>query len=163
MKMKRKPPIKHKVQSHKREGKPVKSFMRGSGTPRKSPSKVVGAVQQKTYDREMSRGEVYSKYGESLMPFFDQELITEEIYRPDGYSIGGYVQSVTTGKKYKWGENWTTGFTLSATRMGKHLNKAGLLPDVKGGDPKWHPLVKRGAVKYRLLEWLKNQYGEYEL
>lgn len=39
--MKRKSPTLHKVRSHKREGKPVRSFVRGSGMSRKNPSKVV--------------------------------------------------------------------------------------------------------------------------
>jgi len=42
--VKRKKPIRHKVRSHKREGKSVRSFTRGSGTSRKNPSKVVGAT-----------------------------------------------------------------------------------------------------------------------
>lgn len=45
--MTRKPPVRHKVRSHKREGKPVRSFARGSGTPKKSPPKVVGNVDFK--------------------------------------------------------------------------------------------------------------------
>ncbi len=155
--MTRKPPVRHRVRSHKREGKPVRSFVRGSGTSRKNPSKVVGAASQKTYE-EMSLGTMYGKYKKLLMPFFDRELITEEILEPDGYCIGGYVQSVTTGKKYKWGENWSQGFTLSATRMAKHLDKAGLLPEVEEGDPELFDAMKRMA-KYRLLAWMKDKYG----
>ncbi len=40
--MTRKPPTRHNVRSHKREGKSVRSFIRGSGTPKKRISKVVG-------------------------------------------------------------------------------------------------------------------------
>ncbi len=39
--MKRKSPTRHKVKSHTREGKPVRSFVRGSGTSKKKLSKVV--------------------------------------------------------------------------------------------------------------------------
>lgn len=38
----RKTPIRHKVQSHKREGKPVRSFVRGTGTSKRRSPKVVG-------------------------------------------------------------------------------------------------------------------------
>ena len=155
--MVRKSPIRHKVRSHKREGKPVKGFVRGSGTSRKNPSKVVGTASQKTYE-EMSLGTMHGKYRKLLMPLFDQELITDVIRRPDGWDMGGYVQSKTTGKKYKWGQNWTTGFTLSATRMAKHLNKAGLLPEVEEGDPELFNAVKRMA-KYTLLAWMKDKHG----
>lgn len=46
--MPRKPPIRHKVRSHRREGKSVRSFTRGSGTPRRNPPKVVGATSRET-------------------------------------------------------------------------------------------------------------------
>jgi len=39
--MKKKSPIRHKVRAHIREGKWVEQFIRGSGTTRKKPSKVV--------------------------------------------------------------------------------------------------------------------------
>ncbi len=66
--VKRKSPIKHKVRNHKREGKPVKSFVRGSGSPRKRPSKIVGK-KVKTIKRWASRPELkilvndYVKHG----------------------------------------------------------------------------------------------------
>ncbi len=44
--VKRKKPVRHKVRGHTREGKLVKSFVRGSGTARKNPSKVVGTTPQ---------------------------------------------------------------------------------------------------------------------
>lgn len=37
----RKSPVRHKVRSHKREGKPVKSFARGSGTSKRRSSRTV--------------------------------------------------------------------------------------------------------------------------
>lgn len=65
--VKRKKPIRHKVRSHKREGKPVKSFERGSGSPRRRSSKTVGRVKSK--NPRISRSELkrlvddYVKYG----------------------------------------------------------------------------------------------------
>jgi len=37
-------PIRHTVKGHKRQGKRVKTFMRGSGTPKRKPPKVVGVT-----------------------------------------------------------------------------------------------------------------------
>ena len=153
----RKHPIRHTVRRHTREGKPVRSFTRGYGAPRKSPSKTVGAAPQKTYE-EMTIGTMYGKYKKILMPFFDQELVTAVSRDETGYDTGGYVESVTTGKRYKWGENWTTGFTLSATRMAKYLDKAGLLPEVEEGPPGGFNAMKRMA-KYAVQDWMKDKHG----
>lgn len=49
--MTRKTPIRHKVRKHRREGKTIKSFERGSGKKYQRPRKVVGkgVIRPKTY------------------------------------------------------------------------------------------------------------------
>jgi len=52
MMVKRKTPVRHTVRSHKRNGKPVRSFERGSGQPHKRSGKVVGQSCLKYSDAE---------------------------------------------------------------------------------------------------------------
>jgi len=113
--------------------------------------KSIGLPEEAEYD-------MWRAYRKTLKPFFDRELRTAESFDECGRDIGGYVESVTTGKRYSWGDNWTTGLTLSATRMAKHLYKAGLLPDVPIGDPKSHDRIKRGTAKDSVLKWIKDKH-----
>jgi len=46
--VKRKPPVRHTVRAHKRKGKSVRSYLRGSGTQSQRPSKAVGRVYTPT-------------------------------------------------------------------------------------------------------------------
>jgi len=105
----------------------------------------------------MSLVDMSIEYDKVLKLFFDKELITGEIRDDTGRDMGGFVESKSTGKRYTWGEDWTMSFGLSASRMAKYLNKVGLLPDVKEGDPEYFDFIKESA-KHKLLNWLKNQH-----
>jgi len=91
--------------------------------------------------------------GKIFKPFFDKELITEEIKREDGYSLGGYIQSRSTDKKYRWGSDWSATFTLAATNMAKHLAKQGMLPDIGGSERSTYILAK-----LYLRDWLGDEH-----
>lgn len=61
--MKRKSPVRHKVRTHIREGKPVKSYQRGKGSRKVNPrrSKVVGRVPRVDHDQKVTREPVKSR------------------------------------------------------------------------------------------------------
>jgi len=101
---------------------------------------------------EEAEWEIRKEYRKILKLFLDRELRAAKVYDDRGYDAGGYVESVTTGKRYSWGDNWTTGFTLSATRMAKYLYKAGLLPDTKLDDR-----TKLQTAKSSVLKWMKDK------
>ena len=76
----RKSPIRHKVQRHTREGKPVRSFTRGYGIPRKNTSKVVRNVDfKKTLILAVRPGSpTYS--GSSNWELIDYQIVGAKIH-----------------------------------------------------------------------------------
>ena len=146
----RRSPVRHPVKSHTRNGKRIDSFSRGSGQKPRRSSRVVG-------DNNMSLVDMSIEYDKILQPFFDKELTTGERRDDSGGDMGGFVESKSTGKRYIWGDDWVMSFGLAASRMVKYLDKVGLLPSVKKGDPEVFSFIKRGA-RHTLVSWLKKQH-----
>lgn len=117
--IKRKSPIRHKVRSHTREGKKVRSFARGSGTKSQGihKSRVVdrdGIVDQRKLLEEWKRNQF--KYMKDAMKRIGQTVPDEKIQQVvdsdaekiqrilrDGLDVGGiikYIERVTL-EKYK--------------------------------------------------------------
>lgn len=134
MVLSRKPPIRHTVRSHKRGGKPVKSFERGKGQKPQRSRRIVGKVNPPTIQ--------YKKLTKAVLrKIFNTEDVSSK--RTTGPKYDRIVYRVYTPERriviweYRWRE-WgrMTGKKDFSIRVGR-------VTSIKEGTPEYKSLLKK--------------------
>ncbi len=130
---KRKSPVRHRVRAHKREGKPVKSFERGSRQKPQRSRKIVGKINPSTIQYKKLTKRVLKK-------IFNTEDVSSK--RTTGFKYDRITYHVYTPERRVviWEYRWKNG---KLTGKKDFFIKAEKATNIKKGTPEYKSLLKK--------------------